>query len=404
MKTLISLLVVFSALVMSGCRHSQEIALQVTNPLSINRSAEIISVSVLKLARSNPQFNFDKFEVRDGEHSLPFEVYGNELLIEVSLAAAQTKTLTLVGGVKSRADSTKRTQAEIAVRQDGRFVDHKYVGGSDFVNVSQLVCPAEHTDHDDYICYEGPGWESDRVGYRLYLDNRNTIDIFGKKTRQVILQHVGRDSAGSYHEMHWWGQDIFKVGDALGVGSLAAFVNGEARRIESADNMRCTIAENGILRSTVQLEFEGWQVDDVRLDVRSELSIAAGSRLTRNMVFTNAAGLSLCTGLIKGEGLQFFTSAAESGQGWQYIALYGLQSLAGDSLGTALFYSSEDVAEISEDALNHLVIFKAGLDEFFYYFGAAWQGEPDGIKSGSEFKFYLDEVQRKLNHPLTVSL
>lgn len=37
-------------------------------------------------------------------------------------------------------------------------------------------------DHAYYIKYERPGLESDKVGYRFYFDQRNAIDVFGKKT------------------------------------------------------------------------------------------------------------------------------------------------------------------------------------------------------------------------------
>jgi hypothetical protein len=75
----------------------------------------------------------------------------------------------------------KRTQAEISVKTGGHFENRKYIGG-DFENVNYLRVPDEHTDHSYYIRYEGPGWESDLVGYRFYLDWRNATDVFGKKT------------------------------------------------------------------------------------------------------------------------------------------------------------------------------------------------------------------------------
>lgn len=105
--------------------------------------------------------------------------------------------------------------------------------------------PDEHTDHSYYIRYEGPGWESDKVGYRYYLDWRKAIDVFGKKTGDMVLQQVGQDGFDSYHELQDWGMDVLKVGNSLGVGSLGLFYEGKAIRVDKTDSVIVRIAENG---------------------------------------------------------------------------------------------------------------------------------------------------------------
>ncbi len=75
-----------------------------------------------------------------------------------------------------------KTYAEISVKEGGRWQGKKYVGDDfRFKNVAYLKAPDSHTDHSYYVRYEGPGWESNKVGYRLYLDWRNAIDIFEKR-------------------------------------------------------------------------------------------------------------------------------------------------------------------------------------------------------------------------------
>ncbi len=102
---------------------------------------------------------------------------------------------------------------------------YEYQGG-EFKPVGKLLVDEKHTDHSFDIQFEGPGWESDKIGYRIYLDWRNAIDIFGKKTDAMVLHNVGLDGFDSYHEMQDWGVDILKVGSALGIGTLA-FWDGE---------------------------------------------------------------------------------------------------------------------------------------------------------------------------------
>jgi len=69
------------------------------------------------------------------------------------------------------------TYAEISIKEGGEWQGREYEGG-EFKNVDTLTVPENHTDHSWFIRYEGPGWENKQVGYRLYLDWRNAIDIF----------------------------------------------------------------------------------------------------------------------------------------------------------------------------------------------------------------------------------
>ena len=110
--------------------------------------------------------------------------------------------------------ANSQTYAELSRKTGGSWEGREYMDG-EFENVDSLDVPKEHTDHSWYIRYEGPGWENKQVGYRLYLDWRNAIDIFGKKVDTMVLSKVGQDGFDSYHENADWGQDILKAGKSM---------------------------------------------------------------------------------------------------------------------------------------------------------------------------------------------
>ena len=87
--------------------------------------------------------------------------------------------------IKTNVPANAKTYAEISLKEGGKWEGRKYVGGV-FKNVQKLKLAKEHTDHSFDIRYEGPGWESNKIGYRLYLDWRNAIDIFGYDCPQLI--------------------------------------------------------------------------------------------------------------------------------------------------------------------------------------------------------------------------
>jgi hypothetical protein len=326
----------------------------------------------------------------------------DELVFTTGFKAGETRRFMLAVKTGERASPVpvKRTQAEISHKTGGHWEDHKYTGG-EFVNVNFIRVPDEHTDHSFYIRYEGPGWESDKVGYRFYLDWRNAIDIFGKLTDTLVLQHVGLDGFDSYHEPAAWGMDVFKVGKTLGLGSVALWKNDSVYMVSHTDSVTCRIALNGPVESMIETQYYGWNADDTRNDLTSRLSIYAGSRVTEHHLRLNGDGGTFCTGLIRDTKAELILSTEGEG-GWAYMATWGCQSLNNDSLGIAILYNSANLEKITEDPMNHIVVLRPENQGLHYDLLAAWEKEPGGIKTKVEFIAYLNSLVAILNQPLLI--
>ena len=280
---------------------------------------------------------------------------------------------------------------------------HEYMEGH-FVNVQHLDVPSEHSDHSWYIRYEGPGIESEEVGYRQYLDWRNGMDIFGKKTTSMVLSGVGQDGFDSYHEPSPWGQDILKVGDALGLGSYGYFDGKTTHRVSDFSASFCRILNNGPVYASYEIGYLGWHVAGYDTDITARISMQAGSRLAHVELKLSKRLPVLCTGIVKEKGVNYYQGDLESitGEAYSYIATWGKQSLAGDNLGMAVIFKHKDVRELTADDLNYLVTLRTdGLNMVDYYFLAAWEGEePGGIKTEAEFLDYVKQQCRDLTVPL----
>ncbi|MCF1190989.1 DUF4861 domain-containing protein [Mangrovimonas sp. AS39] len=301
--------------------------------------------------------------------------------------------------VEQAEKSIPKTYAEIAIAQGGEWVDgprgHKeYANGTSFKNVDNLKVPEQHTDHSWYIRYEGPGWESNKVGYRLYLDWRNAIDIFGKKTDSMVLAQVGQDGFDSYHEPEPWGQDILKVGKGLGVGSLGRLVNNEVQHFQEVDSTFASV-ENSDALSTVHVNYFGWKTGDESIDLKSTLSIQPDKRYTKHTIKPSKAVNGIVTGIINHE-VDYLEKLSDNKK-WGYIATYGEQTLVPDKLGMAVFYEVATTAEVKKGEFDYLVEFKPTTEPISFYFLGAWEQEPDGIKNKEEFEAYLDGLLAQLN-------
>ncbi len=380
----------------------------VQNPTDQARTDELVVLDAADLQKQFPDVDWSKVKFTSGDN-LPFQANDldldgtvDEFALLVNLGPDEEKTIkieTLAEGEKAP-EFQKRTQAELSHKVGGEWKDREYMGGQ-FKNVSYLRVPPEHKDHSWFIRYEGPGWESDLVGYRFYLDQRNATDIFGKKTRDMVLQDVGQDGFDSYHEPAAWGMDVLKVGPSLGIGALGTWMGDKALRVETTDSLSSRVVLNGPVESLIRTMYYGWKVGDVSTTVTSELSIQAGSRLTLHQVSLSEPLPNLCTGIVKHENTTLLQNQEGS---WAYLATWGAQSLAEDQLGMAVIYQVAESSEVTEDDNSHVVVLTPTNNEVSYYFLAAWEQEPDGIKSEEAFKAYLNQVLTELNSPATVKL
>lgn len=296
-------------------------------------------------------------------------------------------------------ENHSKTYAEISIKEGGHWEGREYIDGT-FRNVDSLKVPTEHTDHSWYIRYEGPGWESNKIGYRLYLDWRNAIDIFGKKTDTMVLSKVGQDGFDSYHEPQNWGSDILKVGKGLGIGSIGRYVNKEVLHFKEVDSTFAKV-ENLENQSVVKINYYGWKTNNQKTNLKSTLSISADERYTKHTI-QNSEGLNgICTGIVKLNNLPLIEKQSNNKK-WAYIATYGEQTLVPDNLGMAIFYEVETVESIFEGEHDHLIQFKPTKEVVSFYFLGAWEQEINGIKNQEQFIAYLNEKLEELNQNNTL--
>lgn len=332
-----------------------------------------------------------------GKQELPCQLIREQgkaraLLVQASLPAGEKLNLKITP-VSEQQNSRKRTYAELSVKEGGQWNGKKYSGG-DFVPVSGLKVPPQLTDHSFYIRYEGPGWESDKVGYRFYLDWRNAVDVYGKKVDTMVLAGVGLDGYDSYHEMSDWGMDILKVGETLGLGTPAWWNGKKAERMALTDSVSSEIVYSGDLESRIRTLYHGWKTASFKTDADWQLSIRAGSRLSLSELEFTAGIDSFCTGIVKMPRTEILSSLEGE---WGYLATWGVQSLNDDELGLVVFFPTARFGKFASDGKSEIVVLHPAQNRICYYFGAAWVKEKNGIRTKEDFLRYLKQEQEKLN-------
>jgi hypothetical protein len=316
----------------------------------------------------------------------------DELFFLTDFDAGQTLSFELVRTTRAPVYERK-TQAFLKVQSGGRFEDGRYVGSTGTAKVNNLEIPNEQIQGSGWPHMEGPVWESDLVGYRFYLDARNRVDIFSKSMPDMVLDTITQN----YHQIHPWGTDVLKVGNSLGLGSLAAFNNGRVQAIDNWSSRRFEIPVDGPLRSIIRLTYRDWQVFGQTVTVVSEFEIHAGNRYTEQRVTLTGqtSELLLATGIVKHElAEQFFTGDSHnSAFGWTT----GNQSDQGHRLDMGIVVPMKYSPQLLEnDPYTHLYTISPVDGKAVYRYTSAWEFDHDVV---DDFEVHVRNTAGLLTMP-----
>jgi hypothetical protein len=265
---------------------------------------------------------------------------------------------------------------------------------------------------------EGPAWENDKVGFRLYFDVRNGKDIWGKTTTRMVLDEVGADPSKNYHEQADWGMDILKVGASLGAGSLALQVklsNGKDTlvRLGGKNIERVTYEKvaDGPVRAICRLKYLNWKIAEglPPVSVTEEIHIWGGQYFYESYVTVTGApaGAQLVTGIVNLKSKEVHEININ---GFKAIYTYDVQSENKDKLGMAIVMPAAQVAGTATTPnantdIQNTYIMKAGIPinkPVIFRFYAGWEKSDRRFTSEEGFKQYLENEMKKnvFNHKL----
>lgn len=252
--------------------------------------------------------------------------------------------------------------------------------------------------------YEGPGWESNIIAYRLYLDARNAVDVFGKVEPMLSLSTFATPGH-DYHQLSDAGMDVLHIGEALGAGGFALWRDGELLKPEECGRSARIVAR-GPVRAIVEVVYRRWAagVGGREADVTARFTIWANHRWTeQRVVVEGLRDFRAATGLPKTELPAGRQLRPLRGKG--YLGTWGAQSDLNDDLGLGVVYRTSDLAGVTEDDFNHLVLFKGiGTKPIVWWLVAAWEQETDGITTPAGFASMLQGLEGRLTERVEIAI
>lgn len=260
---------------------------------------------------------------------------------------------------------------------------------------------------------EGPAWENDKVGFRKYFDVRNTNDIWGKTTSDMVLDYAGVDPEKSYHELDTWGMDILKVGKSLGAGGLALriHINGKDSLVRLGTNAEVSYRRiaDGPVRAMFEMAYKDFKYlpNAQPISITERISIWGGQFFYQNDVTIsgNNSPVEITTGTI-----DLYLDKAANIITKKYAALYthGKQSENKDTLGLGIvapiqyFHSFGYASTQSRDIANTFTLnLSAASKKYTYRYYAAWEKTDKRFSDNNYFeKFLRTEAEKFCNKPV----
>lgn len=256
--------------------------------------------------------------------------------------------------------------------------------------------------------FEGPGWESDVLAFRIYWDARNATDIFCKRRPVLGLAEYANPEV-NYHQDTPWGMDVLKVGTALGIGGFGTWQDGKVVKVTEASRDFKVLAD-GPLCAVADLIYTDWKAGDRTLDLTARVRMAAGQHFCDVDLWVvpkdNGPMPELVIGFVKHPETELITDAREG-----ILGRFGKQALGpGESvhsalLGLGVIYDPADAIATGEDDVNTFVRLRPrkvdpppGLHGnggwVHYRVNASWEHEPEGAHSTRDYTKILRHVAR----------
>lgn len=407
MRYLTLFLAAFSVLFTSCDDKVANAFITLTNEIDVERT-EVIVLSKKQIIEKIP--SFDETQILSFVDSLNTEIpyqlddldqdgIWDEVALVVDFKAQETKRLMIYAFAKAESPQyTKATDVHFGVGKAKPVASEvqKYVrqAGEDWREMDSL-----------FFQMEGPAWENDKVGFRMYFDPRNGIDIFGKTIEEPTLHQQGLTT--NYHEKADWGMDILKVGNSLGAGSIAFKKQDSLYRLSGVNGARFEAITEGPARAIFRMTYLDEPIGDKTYHVVHTITIEKGDWFYKSDVEIHGImdGIELVTGIVDlKENKHELYNTRES----NYVLYsYGKQSENKDGLGMAIIAgnssaSNSEAPNEGEGITNtHLLNLGQGKNHSFYFM-SGWEASDSQFKTDQGFKEAIATATAQMSSPINI--
>lgn len=391
---------------------AQTFTVKVTNPSYTNRKDVPVVVDLHKTLGKktanvlSAEISVSSFSGNWGGECIPSQLddldgdlVPDELAFVADIPARSTASFSVVCSAYSPRQYPPRTAAFMKVW------DRKY--RYPYINSIEYQGRNEPLATYDAIYGHGAQWESELVGFRVYMDHRQSIDIYGKPTPQLVLDRTNfystREDIAAGR-----GCDILFAGPSVGAGSFRGYVEGKPTYVDSVEARGQRVIASGPVRAVVEVWDRNWYYHGKTLQMRQRYTIFAGHRDVQVDVWLSGQGLRdelFCTGVqkIEMDNEGFVEPTGLAGSWGRNIPDKAAEDLI-EGVGLGVCVAPDYLSSTKEDDLNYLTLLHPQEGRISYHLAICALMERDGFKDAKSWFSWLHKWQTELNQPCTVQV
>ncbi|MGZ2369533.1 DUF4861 family protein [Ancylomarina sp. YFZ004] len=319
----------------------------------------------------------------------------DELVFQVSMAA-KSKIQLLICKVSDEIADRYIFESEVYAQMGMKN------GKMPFIKKDSIY--SESGDLYKPIMHHGPATESELMAYRMYFDDRCSIDIYGKMHRRLELETTNWYSNDSLITKQYGG-DILFVKNTLGVGSPRIWNGKETQLLKATKGRYAVVRSKGPVRTIIDMVAPNIESVVGNTKVLLRMIQYAGKREMNLQVFADGNLPQFCTGVRKMK-----VSKVTKDEEKSFLGLWGTEFPRLDhekypqvTVGLGVVMSHEYFDGFDKDDNNHLMKLKGNKTFVEYIVTAAFQDEKEGFKDAQSFFDYLDRLSLEINSPLKLS-
>ena len=350
------------------------------------RSAKVINATGQELAYQLDDMNGD--------------MKADELIFLTDIAPHEKQSFTLLLSAEQQTRFfTPRVYADIKLNDKKKL----------YPKITAIEIPQESYVYND-LYHHGAAFESELTAYRIYLDQRQNIDLYGKHYRRLELDETGFYSTPELQKKKY-GNDVLWAGNRIGCGSFKGWDGKSPVNLDSVKLRGQKIIASGPLRTVIEVKDLGWKYGSgLPLNMKEYLIQYAGHRDCEISIVFDAPlnGQRFCTGVqkvgetpkgnIRKDGLAF-------SWGRDYPEMGMKEEYPPETIGLGIYLPSKYIHTTIEDDSNFLFIVNAdGLQELKYHITFCADKEKDGYHSSDTWFDSLEEWMQNINHPVDIQI
>lgn len=326
----------------------------------------------------------------------------DEIAMTVDVAGKKNVTVTLnIDNEGMQAAYPIGTHAYIKMRDEKKR----------YPKIVALEFPGDADINTMYNSVYGHGavMENPYNAIRIYMDNRQSIDLYGKNKPGMELDVTGFYTTQEQLK-EGYGRDILWAGKSVGAGSFRGLVGGEPATIDTVTSRGQRVIVAGPVRSIVEITDKGWIYNGRRYDMTQRYTMWQGRRDVEVAVTIKGDGVdteTFCAGIQKletdNEG--FIDKKTGLAGSWGVNVPEKKYPEQTEVVGLGLVPMTVNLSSTREDEFNYLNLLKtdkAGQIVYKVIFAAG--REEGGFGNSAEWFNYLKTWAAEATTPAVVTI